>query len=217
MGSRARKYATVHVVDDDQGMRKALGRMLEASGYDVRSYASAGEFLLADRAEGPSCLVLDVRMPGPSGLDLQTALARQEAPLPVVFLTGHGDIPMSVRALKAGAVDFLTKPVDRSTLLAAVEAALAQDATRRVERDELRGLQARYQALSPREREVFAQVVTGKLNKQIAGDIGAAERTVKAHRAKVMEKMQAGSVADLVRMAEHLGSASSPGARRGPD
>jgi FixJ family two-component response regulator len=135
----------------------------------------------------------------------------------VVFLTGHGDIPMSVRALKAGAVDFLTKPVDRSTLLAAVEAALAQDATRRVERDELRGLQARYQALSPREREVFAQVVTGKLNKQIAGDIGAAERTVKAHRAKVMEKMQAGSVADLVRMAEHLGSASSPAARRGPD
>jgi FixJ family two-component response regulator len=144
-------------------------------------------------------------MPGPSGLDLQGALGRLEVPLPVVFLTGHGDIPMSVRALKAGAVDFLTKPVEKATLLAALEAALAQDGTRRVERDERRGLRARFEALSPREREVFAQVVTGKLNKQIAGDIGAAERTVKAHRAKVMEKMQAASVADLVRMAERLG------------
>jgi FixJ family two-component response regulator len=206
MGSRAGKYATVHVVDDDAGMRKALGRILEAAGYGVKTYASAGEFLIAEKTDGPVCLLLDVRMPGPSGLELQTALARQGEALPVVFLTGHGDIPMTVRALKTGAVDFLTKPVDKQTLLSAIEAALAQNAALRVERDEIASLQARYEALSPREREVFAQVVTGKLNKQIAGDIGAAERTVKAHRAKVMEKMQAGSVADLVRMAGRLGT-----------
>jgi FixJ family two-component response regulator len=205
MGSRAGKYATVHVVDDDAGIRKALGRILEAAGYDVKTYASAGEFLLTEKPDGPACLLLDVRMPGPSGLELQEALARRTVPLPVVFLTGHGDIPMTVRALKAGAVDFLTKPVDKHTLLAAIEAALAQDSARRAERNELAGLRARYEALSPREREVFALVVTGKLNKQIADDIGAAERTVKAHRAKVMEKMQAGSVADLVRMAGRLG------------
>ena len=200
----------MHVVDDDPGMRKALGRILEAAGYAVRTYASAGEFLLAEKAGGLACLVLDVRMPGPSGLELQKALARDGGALPVVFLTGHGDIPMTVRALKAGAVDFLTKPVDGKTLLAAVETALAQAAVQSVEREELRSLQARYEALSPREREVFAQVVTGRLNKQIAGDIGAAERTVKAHRARVMEKMQAGSVADLVRMAERLGPPYPP-------
>jgi FixJ family two-component response regulator len=205
MGSRAGKYATVHLVDDDAGIRKALGRVLEAAGYDVKSYASAGEFLLAEKPDGPACLVLDVRMPGPSGLELQEALARQSVALPVVFLTGHGDIPMTVRALKVGAVDFLTKPADKHTLLAAIEAALAQDSARRAKRGELAGLWARYEALSPREREVFALVVTGRLNKQIADDIGAAERTVKAHRARVMEKMQAGSVADLVRMAGRLG------------
>src|SRR5262245_3249299 len=216
MGSRAAaRDATVHVVGGDAGMRKALGRILEAAGFAVRTYASAGEFLLAEKTDGPACLVLDVQMPGPSGLELQKALARQSEALPVVFLTGHGDIPMTVRALKAGAVDFLTKPVDGKTLVAAVETALAQDAESRAEREELRGLQARYEALSPREREVFAQVVTGKLNKQIAGDIGAAERTVKAHRARVMEKMQAGSVADLVRMAERLGT-RAPGAERPP-
>jgi FixJ family two-component response regulator len=186
-------------------MRKALGRILEAAGYDVRTYASAGDFLLAEKVGGPACLVLDVRMPGPSGLELQQALGRQSDPIPVIFLSGHGDIPMTVRALKAGAVDFLTKPVDGKTLLAAVETAIVQDTAKRVERDDLRVLRDRYESLSPREREVFAEVVTGKLNKQIAGDIGAAERTVKAHRARVMEKMQAGSVADLVRMAGRLG------------
>jgi FixJ family two-component response regulator len=213
MGARPAKDATVYVVDDDAGMRKALGRVLEAAGHRVRSYASAGEFLLADRADGPACLLLDIRMPGPSGLDLQEALGRQGEGLPVIFLTGHGDVPMTVRAFKAGAVDFLTKPVERKPLLAAIETALARDAARRAEQGELRGLQARYQALSPREREVFELVVTGRLNKQIAGDIGAAERTVKAHRAKVMEKMQAGSVADLVRMAQRLGSPASPAER----
>lgn len=213
MGARPAKDATVHVVDDDAGMRKALGRVLEAAGYRVRSYASAGEFLLTERADGPACLLLDIRMPGPSGLDLQEALARQGEGLPVIFLTGHGDVPMTVRAFKAGAVDFLTKPVERKSLLAAIETALARDAARRAEQGELRALQARYEALSPREREVFALVVTGKLNKQIAGDIGAAERTVKAHRAKVMEKMQAGSVADLVRMSQRLGSPASASER----
>jgi len=207
MASRAFRDATVHVVDDDAGVRKALCRLVEAAGYVAKPHASAGEFLLADKGQGPACLVLDIRMPGPTGLDLQAALARQEEPLPIIFLTGHGDIPMTVRALKAGAVDFLTKPVEKNTLLAAIETALVQDAARRAERHEVGELAARYRALTTREREVFAQVVTGKLNKQIAGDIGAAERTVKAHRARVMEKMQAGSVADLVRMAARLGSA----------
>jgi FixJ family two-component response regulator len=205
--------ATVHVVDDDAGMRKALCRILEAAGYAVSTYASAGDFLLADVVDGPACLVLDVRMPGPSGLELQQALAKRTDLLPVVFLSGHGDIPMTVRALKAGAVDFLTKPVEGKALLAAVEAALAQDAARRAERDGQRALRDRYESLSAREREVFAEVVSGKLNKQIAGDIGAAERTVKAHRARVMEKMQAGSVADLVRMAERLGPPAEPPSR----
>ena len=204
MGSRMAGSATVHVVDDDAGIRRALGRVLEAAGYDVRCYASAGEFLMSERAAGPACLVLDLKLPGPSGLELQSALARDPESIPVVFLSGHGDVPTSVRALKAGAVDFLTKPVDRRSLLGAIEAALAADAARRARSDDLRGLQDRYQALTTREREVFALVVTGKLNKQIAADIGAAERTVKAHRARVMEKMQAGSLAELVRMADRL-------------
>jgi FixJ family two-component response regulator len=195
----------VHVVDDDSGMRTALCRLLEAAGYEARSYVSAGDFLIAETGDAPGCVLLDVKMPGPSGLDLQSALARRGERLPVVFLTGHGDIPMSVRALKAGASDFLTKPVKRETLLAAVESALEQDAARRAERRELRALQARYETLTPREREVFELVVAGRLNKQIAADIGAAERTVKAHRAQVMEKMAVDSLADLVRAASRLG------------
>jgi FixJ family two-component response regulator len=195
----------VFVVDDDAGMRRGLCRLLEAAGYEARPCASAGDFLLADPVQGAACVLLDVRMPGPSGLDLQEALARRGEAPPIVFLSAHGDIAMSVKALKAGAVDFLTKPVDRATLLAAVDTALAQDAARRAERDELRALQERYRRLTPREREVLAHVVAGKLNKQIAGDIGAAERTVKAHRAQVMEKMEADSLADLVRAASRLG------------
>ncbi len=204
MGKRAARGAVVHVIDDDAGTRTGLCRLLEAAGYEARSYASAGDFLLADAADAPGCVLLDVRMPGPSGLELQQALARREHALPIVFLSGHGDIPTSVRALKAGAVDFLTKPVGRATLLAAIEDALARDAARRAEQDGLKELRERYLRLTPREREVFALVVAGKLNKQIAGEIGAAERTVKAHRAQVMEKMQVGSLADLVRAAERL-------------
>jgi len=148
-------------------------------------------------------------MPGPSGLDLQEALERLEVPLPVVFLTGHGDIPMSVRAMKAGEVDFLTKPVRREALLAAVRAALARDAATRAIREGLRALRARYESLTPREREVFAGIVAGKLNKQIAAELGTAERTVKAHRAQVMAKMQAESVADLVHTAAQLGASAA--------
>jgi len=212
MASRPSNSPIVHVVDDDAGMRTGLCRLLEAAGYEARPYASAGDLLLAEPGDAPGCLLLDVKMPGPSGLELQEALARRDEPLPVVFLTGHGDIPMSVRALKAGASDFLTKPVERETLLAVVKSALAEDAARRAERAERRALQEHYETLTPREREVLAHVVAGKLNKQIAADIGAAERTVKAHRAQVMQKMEVDSLPDLVRAASHL-ELPHPGSR----
>ncbi len=199
------RVPVVHVVDDDDSVRTAVVRLLQAAGHEARAYASAGEFLLgrSDR-NAPGCVVLDVRMPGPSGLDLQEALARLEVPLPIVFLTGHGDIPMSVRAMKAGAVDFLTKPVSRDALLGAVRAALARDAETRSVHERRHAFRARYGTLTPREREVFTGVVAGKLNKQIAGELGTAERTIKAHRAQVMEKMQVGSVAELVHAADQL-------------
>jgi len=199
----------VHVVDDDDSVRTGVVRLLQAAGFEARSYASAGEFLLGrfDRS-APGCVVLDVRMPGPNGLELQEALASLEARLPIVFLTGHGDIPMSVRAMKAGAVDFLTKPVSRDALLASVRTALARDAEARAAREGLRALRARYETLTPREREVFAGVVAGKLNKQIATDLGTAERTVKAHRAHMMEKMQVSSIAELVHVADQLNAAA---------
>ena len=200
----------VHVVDDDDSVRTGIVRLLEAAGYEALAYRSAGEFLL-ERAErdAPGCIVLDVRMPGPNGLELQEALARLEVRLPIVFLTGHGDIPMSVRAMKAGAVDFLTKPVGRETLLGAVRAALARDTAARAVRARLSELRARYESLTPREREVFAGVVAGKLNKQIAFELGTAERTIKAHRAQVMGKMQVASVAELVHIADQLGAEST--------
>ena len=196
----------VHVVDDDDSVRTGIVRLLEAAGYEALAYRSAGEFLL-ERAQrdAPGCIVLDVRMPGPSGLELQEALARLDVRLPIVFLTGHGDIPMSVRAMKAGAVDFLTKPVSRETLLGAVRAALVRDAAARAAYARLGELRARFETLTPREREVFAGVVAGKLNKQIAFELGTAERTIKAHRAQVMAKMQVASVAELVHIAEQLG------------
>jgi FixJ family two-component response regulator len=197
---------TVHIVDDDKSLRTALSRLLRAAGFEVRVYASAGEYLIAETAnDGPGCLLLDVAMPGPSGLELQEALARREHALPIVFITGHGDIPMSVRAVRAGAVDFLTKPVKREALLPAIDAAIARDTERRTRQQQLRDLRSRYGALTPREREVFSQVVTGLLNKQIAGQMGCSIRTVKIHRARAMEKMRAGSLADLVRMAVALG------------
>jgi FixJ family two-component response regulator len=196
----------VHVVDDDNSARMAVVRLLNAAGYLARGYSSAGEFLLAVNEDAPGCLVLDVRLPGPSGLELQEALARRQSTLPVIFLTGYGDIPMSVRAIKAGAVDFLTKPVQRAALIGAVQSALERDARNRRNRERGRALRERFDALTPRERDVFVRVVSGKLNKQIAADLGTAERTVKAHRAHVMEKLNVASVAELVHVAEQLKS-----------
>jgi FixJ family two-component response regulator len=195
----------VHIVDDDESFRTAVTRLLTAAGYEVRGYASAGDFLISRTRDARGCLLLDVNMPGPSGLDLQAALADHGIDLPIVFLTGHGDVPMSVRAMKAGAVDFLTKPVEREALFKAVREALARDVEWRETGSRLRELRDRYASLTPREREVFAGVIAGRLNKQIAADIGAAERTVKAHRAQVLEKMHVRSVAELARAAAELG------------
>ena len=194
----------IHVVDDDDSLRKAVMRLLKAAGYEVRGYATSGEFLMMQPASEPGCLLLDVCMPGPSGLELQEALNRQRNRLPIIFLTGHGDIPMSVRAMKAGAIDFLTKPVQREALLCAVRTALRQAATNRSLQARVSSLQARSSALTQRERAVFALVVKGMLNKQVAAALGIAERTVKAHRARVMAKMQVESLAELVRIADQL-------------
>jgi FixJ family two-component response regulator len=197
----------VHVVDDDDSLRKAVTRLLRAAGYDVRAYASAGDFALANRENNRrGCVLLDVRMPGPSGLDLQEALAKEEEPLPIIFLTAHGDVPMSVRAMKAGAVDFLTKPIKRDVLLSAVRTALARDVQQHTSREQLRDLRARFARLTPRERAVFDLVIIGRLNKQIAAELGMAERTVKAHRAQVMTKMRATSLAELVHLADQMRS-----------
>jgi len=194
----------VYVIDDDDSLRAAMARLLSAAGLDVCSYASAGEFALVRSQDARGCVLLDVRMPGPSGLDLQQALGASANPLPIVFLTGHGDVAMSVRAMKAGAVDFLTKPVQREPLLAAVRKALELDAKARKSRETLHVYAARFSALTPREREVLELVVEGLLNKQIAAELGTAERTVKAHRHNVMEKLCAHSVADLVHIADAL-------------
>jgi FixJ family two-component response regulator len=196
--------AVIHVVDDDDSLRTALARLLRASGFETRCYKSAGEFLLAERPDAPGCVILDLRMPGPTGIELHLRLAEDPHPLPVVFLTGHGDVATCVRAMKAGAVDFLTKPVRREELLGAVVAALARDAEERKARGRVSDLQQRFETLTSREREVLALVVTGRLNKEIAGALGNSERTVKAHRAHIMDKMRAGSIAELVRAADEL-------------
>jgi RNA polymerase sigma factor (sigma-70 family) len=208
MSSLVLEKPVVHVVDDDDSLRKAVTRLLNAAGYDVRAYSSAGEFALAIRDNRRGCVLLDVRMPGPSGLDLQEALAREDEPLPVIFLTAHGDVPTSVRAMKAGAVDFLTKPIKRDVLLNAVRTALARDARLHTSHEQLRDLRMRFEKLTPRERNVFELVVAGRLNKQIAAELGMAERTVKAHRAQVMAKMQVTSLAELVHVADRLHSAN---------
>lgn len=194
----------VHVVDDDDSLRTALLRLLAASGFEARGYASTGAFLLEPLPDRPGCLLLDMRLPGPSGLDLQEALRRRGLTIPVIFLTGHADVPSSVRAMKAGAVDFLTKPVRREILLEALARALAVDSAHRRDHAEAGRLRALFAALTPREHDVFERVVAGKLNKQIAGELGIAERTVKAERAQVMVKLGAGSAAELGRLAERL-------------
>jgi FixJ family two-component response regulator len=196
--------AVIHIVDDDEPLRAALQRQVMAAGYRVLTYASAGEFLLAPPREGAGCLLLDLAMPGPSGLDLQEALGRHGIGLPVIFLTGHGDLTAGVRAMKLGAVDFLTKPVERETLLDAIRRALEADAARRASRGADAELRARFAQLTPREREVLELVVAGLLNKQIASRLGIGERTVKAQRAQVMAKLGAANAAELGRIAAEL-------------
>ena len=197
--------ALVFVVDDDGPMRASLENLLRSVGLRVESFMSAPDFLRAKRPNVPSCLVLDVRLPGLSGLDLQHRLAEAGLELPIIFITGHGDIPMTVRAMKAGAVEFLTKPFRDQELLDAVEQALARDRQARGERAVVERLRGRYASLTRREREVLRGVVTGRLNKQIAGELGTSEATVKIHRHHVMEKMGAASLPELVRMADRLG------------
>ncbi len=194
----------IHVVDDDDSLRTALVRLLGAAGFDARSYASAGDFLLHPLSERPGCLLLDVRMPGPSGLDLQEALHTHGLPLPVVFLTGNADVTSSVRAMKAGAVDFLAKPVERAALLDAVERALARDAEQRAARAEAAHLRTRFAGLTAREHAVFDCIVAGRLNKQIADALGIGERTVKLQRARLMAKLGVRSAAELGALAERL-------------
>jgi FixJ family two-component response regulator len=200
----------VVVVDDDSSFRRAVGRLLRSAGYRAEELASAEEFLAYRRPDTPGCLVLDLQMPGVGGLELQRRLREADAALPIVFLTGHGDIPTTVRAMKAGAVDFLTKPFQDEDLLHAVRQAVARDVAWRREQAEIRLLRLRLDRLTPREQEVMALVVTGLLNKQVGHRLGVTERTVKLHRAQVMTKMQAGSLAELVLMAERLGLEPPP-------
>jgi len=195
----------VFVVDDDVGTRESLKNLVRSVGLRVEAFASAQDFLCSTRPDVPGCLVLDVRLPGLSGLDLQKRMVEVELEIPIVFISGHGDIPMSVRAMKAGAVEFLTKPFRDQELLDAIQQALERDRNAREQRAEIAELRSRYRLLTPREREVMALVVTGLLNKQIAGELGTSEASVKVHRQHVMEKMRAGSLAALVRMADRVG------------
>jgi RNA polymerase sigma factor (sigma-70 family) len=198
----------VYVVDDDPSVGKALERLMRSAGHDVRTFTSALEFLEGRKLETPACLILDLNMPGLNGLELQEYLADQAIPLPIVFITGYGTIPESVKAMKAGAVDFLQKPFSDEDLLSAISRALETDRRARQDQEQLKKLRERLEALTPREYEVFRLVATGMLNKQIAFQLGTAEKTVKVHRARVMAKMGAQSLADLVRFADKLGSES---------
>jgi len=197
--------ATVFVVDDDAPMRESLKNLIRSVGLRAELFASAQEFLRSKRPDVPSCLVLDGRLPGPSGLDLQRRAAEAGVEIPIIFITGHGDIPMSVRAMKAGAVEFLTKPYRDQDLLDAIQQALERDRKAREQRTAMEELRTRFSSLTPREREVMARVVAGLLNKQIGAELGTSETTVKIHRHQVMEKMGAGSLPELVRMADRLG------------
>ena len=197
--------AIVFVVDDDASVRQSLKNLVGSVGLRVEAFASAQEFLRSKRIDVPGCLVLDVRLPGLSGLDLQKRMVEACIEIPIIFITGHGDIPMTVRAMKAGAVEFLTKPFRDQDLLDAIQQALERDRMAREQRAEMEELRGRLDSLTPREREVMGLVVAGLLNKQIAGELGTSETTIKIHRHQVMEKMSAGSLAELVRMADRLG------------
>jgi FixJ family two-component response regulator len=201
----ANSHSLVYVIDDDESMRRSVKRLLKAHGFSAEAFASADDFLTLARAERPSCLVLDLSLPGMNGLELQKEMERRELGLPIVFITGHGDIPTSVEAMKGGAVDFLSKPFSAKALIEAVELAMARargDEKRRRERTDV---DRRVSALTPRELEVMKLVVTGMMNKQIASELGTSIKTIKVHRSRVMQKMGAESVADLVRLAEKAG------------
>ena len=195
----------VLVVDDDPSVRRAIKRLVESVGLQAELFGSAHEFLQAKRPDVPSCLVLDIRLPGTSGLDFQQELAEANIPVPIIFITAHGDVPMTVRAMKAGAVEFLTKPFRDQDLLDAIQIALERDRARRQRETEIAVLRERFESLTPREREVLPWVVSGLLSKQIADAIGTSEASVKVHRSQLMRKMAADSVPDLVRMAEKMG------------
>jgi FixJ family two-component response regulator len=195
---------TVFVIDDDPHLRASVGRLLRSLGLDAQLFASISDFLKSDPPDGPTCLVLDVRLPGESGLDLQRELAAANREVPIIFITGHGDIPMSVQAMKGGAIEFLTKPFRDQELLDAVQLGLSRDRARRENEKALAALRERFESLSPREREIMTQVAHGRLSKQIAGDIGIAEATVKVHRSRLMHKMKARSLPELSRMADKL-------------
>jgi FixJ family two-component response regulator len=197
--------AVIAIVDDDPWVREGLSSLIRSAGWEAKTFASAQEFLARPGAEESSCLVLDLQLPGLSGLDLQRRMAEVGLEIPIVFLTGHGDIPASVQAMKAGAVEFLTKPVDDQKLLQAIQEAIERDRRSRQHRADIRALQNRYESLTEREQQVMQQVVSGLLNKQIAAELNITEFTVKFHRGHIMRKMRADSLADLVRMAESLG------------
>jgi FixJ family two-component response regulator len=198
----------VFIVDDDLSVRRSTERLIRSIRLEVQTFTSAKEFLKSPRPQGPACLVLDVRMPGLSGMDLQRELARSEFHIPIIFITGHGDIPMSVRAMKEGAVEFLTKPFRSRALLDAVRAAIDRDRVATKDHAEIEALRQRYEQLTPREREVLSLISTGLLNKQIADKLGSTDRTIKFHRANIMRKTRTGSVANLVHLVEKLGIGS---------